>query len=215
MKPARHRARIRRPAGFTLVELMIALTLLTMLMTILFAALRHASRASEAGDQANDRANDALLVHDWLRREFAQAQPLLLRNGDDAARIAFSGRAETLGFVAPLPAHLGGGGLYWIELSLEDSADALQLVLSERPFAPGSESTERVGRRVLANDLTTAGFSYFGAREDDPEPIWQSEWLDRDVLPLLIQLRMEPSDDRFAWPALIIQPKVDGVRTVD
>ena len=214
MMPAGPRARLRQ-AGFTLVELMIALTLLTMLMTILFGALRHASRALDAGDEANDRANDVLLVHDWLRRELAQAQPLLVRDRNGAARIAFSGRAETLGFVAPLPAHLGGGGLHWIEFGLEDSADALQLVLSERPFAPGSEFRESSGRRVLADDLTTAGFSYFGAPEGAEEPIWQSDWLDRDALPLLIQLRMEPSDDRFAWPALMIEPKVDGVRTLD
>lgn len=95
--------------GFTLIELLIAMTLLAFILTLLFAGLRLGSRSWDAAELRTGESERLRVAHGVIRNELAQAYPMKWRNVVDAG-IAFSGEADAVRFVAPLPVRIGEGG---------------------------------------------------------------------------------------------------------
>ena len=64
-----------RQQGFTLLELLIALTLLGLILVLLFGGLRLGVRSWDASQQQIDTLNSLRSLESFLRREMSVAQP--------------------------------------------------------------------------------------------------------------------------------------------
>jgi general secretion pathway protein J len=195
-----------RSAGFTLIELLVATTLLALLSVILFGGLRFGARAWDAGGQSMERTGEIESVQELLRRTLAEAavpEPL----GAAKEQPSVIGNAEWLGFYAPLPRHIGTGGLGRYHLLL-DGDGRLQMAWEprrpERPIdAPTPASPEVILRQVRALKL-----SYYGRAGSEDAPSWHENWNAR-ALPLLIRVEVGfTKEDRRTWPDLIIAPRL-------
>lgn len=206
------RTRQRRPRGpraargFTLLEMLVAVAILSLLVAVTFGAVRTASRSLDAGLQRADATEELRSVADFLRRQLAQLTPLRVPVGDEA-RIAFRGDAERLRFIAPAPQHARGPGLLVFELELTRDAGRTGLALSSAPFDPGSAAfadVETGSRMLLAPDLGAAVFDYFGAEFGDDRPSWKPGWISgAELYPSLVRLRVADSQSAAGWPELV------------
>lgn len=126
---------MRRPykilAGFTLVEVLIAVTILAVLVSLLFGALYTLSRSARAGETALQAVDSDRLVQSFLRRQLGGAVPVTER-GRHRGRVLFDGSMASVRFVGHLPAHRGGGGLQFLELGRESAGESGALVLYYR-----------------------------------------------------------------------------------
>ena len=208
---ARHRQRRRlhgRGAvrGFTLLELLVAVAILSLLVSVTFGAVRTASRSLDAGLERADATEELRSVADFLRRQLAQLTPLRVPVGDEV-RLAFRGDAERLRFIAPAPQHARGPGLLVFELELTQEDGRTGLALSSAPFDPGAggfTDVETASRMVLAPDLGDAAFDYFGAESDDDRPSWKPGWTaSAELYPSLVRLRVAESRRPAEWPELV------------
>ncbi|MGH6912899.1 MAG: PulJ/GspJ family protein, partial [Geminicoccales bacterium] len=87
----------RRAHGFTLLELLVAITLLGVLMAALFGALRLGARVWETGTARQDASARIQIVHNLLRRELAQTVPLAeLGERRAAAAMLFEGAPQSV-----------------------------------------------------------------------------------------------------------------------
>ena len=106
----------RRPqGGFTLVELLMAITLLAMILTLAYQGLRVGTQAVSRGEALVDRTNRMRIVHQFLRNQLSRVLPLTLSSDEDAdgeapAIIMFEGEDDRMRFVAPMPGYLSRGG---------------------------------------------------------------------------------------------------------
>src|SRR5687767_7217603 len=99
--------------GFTLVEMLVAISLMALLSVILFGGLRFGMRAWEVGSDYIDRPTRIERIQNLLRQEISQAL-LPAPVGDPVP--TFFGGPESLTFVAPLPAHRGIAGPHLFQL---------------------------------------------------------------------------------------------------
>jgi general secretion pathway protein J len=209
-----------RERGFTLIEVLIAMTLLGLLMAMLSGGLRLGTRAWEASDARSAELARLEAVHGFIRRTLTGAYPLLRTGDDDAKRqIAFTGGAEAVEFTALMPAHFGVGGFYTITLAVEDGVDGARLVFRRQLYrssdeetpAPAAAITIDEKEKVLLEGVSKAEFAYFGIAENDERPSWRDEWQDQKSLPELVRLSVTFADrDKGTWPDLVIAPRISA-----
>ncbi|MGD8929548.1 MAG: prepilin-type N-terminal cleavage/methylation domain-containing protein, partial [Lysobacterales bacterium] len=111
---------IRRAArGFTLVEILLALTLLSMLMALAYGGLRAATRAADKGQTVLQDSGRIRMAHQFVHKQLNQMLPLVFAENDDQTeRTVFVGEPQRIRFVAPMPGYLGFGGPQVQELAL-------------------------------------------------------------------------------------------------
>jgi general secretion pathway protein J len=164
-------------AGFTLVELLIAIAILGLLMTAAFGSLTLGSRSWELGISKADANQDLRTSIDFVKRQFAHLVPIS-RNVDGQDRIVFTGEPDVARFVAPAPESLGSG-LIVLTLALERQAADVNVWFSIAPFDPGEPSQQSVReawQRSLFAELADASISYFGAPTEMDENAWRTSW---------------------------------------
>jgi general secretion pathway protein J len=193
----------RSEAGFTLLEMLVAMTLLAIVLGSVAGALNLSGRAFESAASRYDAAGELALARDLLRRRVAQAFPLTTGPSGQETYL-FEARAGSLAFAlmeAPGP---GGGGPMRAEFRIEGDPGAQRLVYRQGPLTGGDlhASTLLSGQFDLAFDyLETDGVG--GAR-------WQREWTHRRRLPALIRLSIREAGR--ALPAALVRLRVDADR---
>jgi general secretion pathway protein J len=205
--------------GFTLVELLVALTLLGLISVVLFGGLRFGTRAWEAGDRRAAQLTQVQAVQALLRRRIAQARPPEL---EDAAaveeRTVFAGESDTLQFFATVPSRAGVGGIYAFDLAAIEDDSGVRLELTwrlhraEDETEPGDTPEAGLGgRRVLIDGLERAQFRYFGAPEPGQTADWRDNWPANAGLPELVAIEAEfAQGGGRAWPILQVAPKLSA-----
>ena len=212
MKSLRHGERAVAARGFTLVELVIALSILGVLSLLLVNGLRLATRTWDAVEQRTTAAHQGHLTVIFLQRQIELAQPLRLSRDASVKHISFVGQHRALRFVAPLPGHLGAGGMYWFTLGLVDGRAGNQLVLSYRLFQ--REDWERFGaadaeQAVLMEGLRDLQFEYLEPATADAPARWISDWEAPDRLPPLIRVQItNVPGSGGAWQEFLVAPKL-------
>jgi len=187
--------------GFTLVELLVAVTLFALLSVLLFGALRFGTRAVSAGTARLEWSDELAATSNFLRNEIAGAQPLT-KDEDGRRTVAFDGETASLEFVTLPPAHLAAGGWYALHLGLEESRGKGRLVLTWRMVRADAGETAPQ-RAVLLEDVSSLGFGYFGAENAGEPAAWHERWQSAAALPLMVWLSVGFANGRSA-PDLIV-----------
>lgn len=207
----------RAAIGFTLVEMLIALTLMSLILTTIFSGLYGTSRLwsrSEALAEENDATRIGMTL---LRRLISETVPITRMDGHTPA-LLFQGEQDALRWVAPLPSHGGGTGLYWTGLSLNRTAlGKSQLVLTYVPMRPETPPTPMAFESdsesvVLAQSVEQLEIAYYGTTQDDLPSRWQDDWSAVDRLPALVRLTLRRREGEEPWPTLVVPLRVPAQR---
>ncbi len=207
--PSRDRSASLR--GFTLVELLVALVILGLLMGALYGAFRFSARALEAARQRSERLEEFAAASAFLRERLSAAENVLIATGPRSQTASFTGTAQTLAFVAPMPAEISYGGLYYFRLAFDSTAGATRLDLAlyrTREIFSLEDAADRRTRFIFPGYRPV--FRYYGREEPAPDAptSWHEEWPARGWLPQLVEIRLIPLDPErtspHPWPPLRI-----------
>lgn len=205
--------RQRANKGFTLLEVLVAITIFALVITVLYAGYRVAIRSWESGERSHAALSELRLAGSFIRKHTTQAFPLAVSESN-AWRLWFDGEAQGLVFVTAMPTYLGQGGMYEMTLKVDQQNDGASLVVSRRllhPDAePGRPGASDLARPLLEN-LKSAQFAYFGTTGEDGEESWHTIWQGRQRLPRLVRLRID-SKLVADWPEMIFRLPTDAVR---
>lgn len=196
-------------AGFTLIEVVLAMTLLSVMIVLLFGTLRTSAQSWEGGEGRVAQASEAALVYQFFRRHLSVTQALWQDFDPDQGRIfSFVGKSDALQFVSPLPASAARPGLQMFTVYLRQRNDDRQLVVAVHPFFPETDGqTMRDEDVVILKHVSHFQLSYFGMDPFSGASGWQDDWLDRDSLPQLVRIRVV-RDNELYWPDMYIALRV-------
>ena len=201
--------------GFTLLELLVAMTLLGLIMLMLFGGLRLGTRVWEAGSaRAEDRAR-VEIAQRFLRSYIARARATDRQDRRPRSTGSFLGSSNRLEFAALIPAHLSVGGFHRIVISTDDDDEGrrnltVSLVLLQATEDESGDASVADGAMdaVLLGDIADTQFSYYGVRRGDDQARWDDDWEELDGVPRLVRLRIVFGDgDNRAWPDLVVSPR--------
>lgn len=206
--------RSQRARGFTLLELVIALTLLALMASVLYGALGYAGRSWEGGEAKAEATAGMRLSHGFLRTQLEAQHPLRMRKIVEFP-LLFTGTREELRFAAPLPARITGGGIWYYRLLVKRENEQSRLVLErmlpdvEAAALPEFDKIDKTEASILADNVKELRVGYFGYEPGAARttaPAWRERWDDPNRLPLLIRVDVVPKLGP-AWPTLLVAPR--------
>lgn len=202
----------RGAAGFTLMEVLLAASLLAAALALAFGILRAAGATVTRGEAMAERNERIRAVSQFLRQRISGAQPIAF--GLDAGSgqtLRFAGDARSMRFVADLPAYLGRGGPQLHVLQVNDAGPARRLEVGFQLLRAGVALPASRPPEPLADELAEVEFAYRTLGVDGRPDPWERTWSTPQVLP--VQVRVRIRDARGAWPDMVVAlPLAGGLR---
>ena len=213
--------------GFTLVELQIAMLIMTMIALLMAGALRASVQAWRSSTEHQDVSEHRFLVEQFLRRHLSGMRFTRFQYEAVGSMVSFMGTGEAIHFVAPYPGFDSDGSLYWWTLKNQwsEEKERERLVLEYVPYEPRDmveydarsgivlEEVEP-GTLVVDDALRLVDAEFYA---DDSRGIsgWLGEWEPGRRTPRALRLRLreiEAEGETHALPEITIAPRFNVQR---
>jgi general secretion pathway protein J len=202
--------RLKTRRGFTLLELLIAITLSVVILGILFAAMRLGYKSQATGAERTELSQKIRILSDRITWLFRGAYPYYL-NTVDEEKLFFDGRSDRAGFVTTSVESRGLGpedraGLKWVSIFTDKEG----LKIREKVYFLKDVFDDTGGNVYLLDpDVAKIEFSYYDISEAGKEGVWVSEWNpdDKETLPAAVKILMtlEQGGKKTELPELIVR----------
>jgi len=185
--------KLRARDGFTLLELLLAISLLSLITGSILGGLhlgRRAWETSRASESLDEVENALRAVASLLARSFPA--PIAAQDAS-TGQILFAGTPNACRFIMLSEGGANWGGLLVAEIGGESSGQDLALAVWTRVYRPDASidyARESMTRAVVLKDLVSFQLSYFGVAELGKPPVWSDKWEKRITLPRLIGVKI-------------------------
>ena len=198
LHPSYSERRACRQSGFTLIEILVAISILAIILTSVYGIFSSVSVARGRLDADSEDYHRARVIFDRLGRELRGSY---FRQGNPG--LAFSSTAQDndtlqeleLTTTAVSPLSLGGAGISWVYYRLvpdqEDAARRMVLLRSEQPAYLTANDQIDAGMMRLAAGIETLSVRFYANDQ------WQISWNGHtsgglpEMVELTLQLRTE------------------------
>lgn len=199
-------------SGFTLIEVVIAISLLSIMMVLLFASMRIGAESWNTSESKLDSVNKKAVVYQFFKQHLSMAKPVFELNDPNQVtdisqtKLVFQGSAEAVIFVAGLPMASAHKGLQIFKVGLDPKkSDKLTVWLT--PYL--LRKRQKTEQADLLEGVESIKFAYFGQSTIDSIAMWSEQWERVDQQPQLIKVSIKLKDESF-WPDMIFPLKITG-----
>jgi general secretion pathway protein J len=205
----RSRGRVRRSHGFTLLEVVLTLGLLSLALALALGALRGATQATGRAEAAAQRDERLRAVQSLLRRQVGAALPIAMAIDPATGEMTlWRGEGDRIEFVSAMPGYLSRGGPYVQTLEIVSGPDGQRLQFQHRMLTPDGPLDPEREPVVLLDGIAQARFEFRTLEENGRAGRWTDEWDLPATLPPLVRLKVSFNDESRRWPELVMAPRL-------
>ncbi|RPI35535.1 MAG: hypothetical protein EHM54_07955 [Nitrospiraceae bacterium] len=201
---------LRKNKGFTLIELVIAITLSIVIVVILLAAMRLAYKSQAKGAERVDITQRTRILGDRISWLIRGAYPFFVKKPDEQ-KMFFEGESDKVGFVTTSVDSYGKGpedsaGLKWVSVF----ADKEGLKIREKIFFLEDVFDDEGGKEYLLDpEVKKLEFEYYDIPEGEKQGEWVSDWTpdDKQYIPAAVKFRItiEHEGKTIEMPEIIVR----------
>lgn len=202
--------------GFTILELLVVMTLLSFIMAGLVSAMRSMGQTESTIDSRLELLDNTRTARAFLQQTLARvsAMPLDAEGASGKMVIPFVATTDSLTWIGILPARATLGGRHFFRLAIENVNNKPALVIRFAPWRSDLifNDWQQSESRILLNDIQklkvqTQGLPKMAQEATQEWPLgWQDGWPITDAPPE--QVRLTLVDTQGAWPEWIFPIKV-------
>jgi len=192
--------------GFTLVELIIALLILSFVMVLCASGFKFSTRVWDTINSQSEQLDSLQAVQGFMRKSISLAliNDRLIEDEKEIQHTVFIGAEKSLRYVSYSPQYGVDDYLYKYDLFVDRENNNLSLTY--KPYNLQVNNKKDGAETVLISGVKDIKIEYFsGFETEDSNNGWLTSWDDQFVLPLLIKIRLIFEDEKVAWPELVIQ----------
>lgn len=184
--------------GFTLVEVIIAMSLFALMAVILYGAFDLGHRAVEKGEISWEKNHRVRMVNSILGDHLRSAHPYRLSPRNPA--VFFQGEESRLTFVSAVSLGLGGRGMSKVSLYWQDEGTGYgSLILEEQIPVRVQEEDAGGGHRnsvVLESGVGGVRIDYLPAQPEEDQ--WVDRWdgSERKSLPRAVRIHFKNAGEK-------------------
>lgn len=195
-------------AGFTLMELLVAMTLLGLVMVLLTGGIRFGARVWERSEAQGSHTDTIRVAQEFLRRQLSRAYPLFVTDPTNP-HVEFSGNEDSMALLTTAPQAFSQPGRIRLRIASTKNANSADLIIAMQDELAKNDSFGET--QTLVRGFESLSFSYFGTLPRDKEPSWHHDWTDARTFPLLIRVEGRfPLGDERKWPDLVVAPRINA-----
>ncbi|MCI0469335.1 MAG: prepilin-type N-terminal cleavage/methylation domain-containing protein [Nitrospirae bacterium] len=170
-------------AGFTLLELLIAISMMAVILVIIFGAMRLGVRSIEKGDAKIESLERFRAFINMVDSQIQSQLPLALTEAGEK-RFYFKGEAKFLEFATTISVWGAERGALIASYRVEsDRGVAERLSLSEKTIG-----MENKNETIVLNNVDRISFAYLDRDPATDEAQWVDRWTDDDSIPESIRV---------------------------
>ena len=179
-----------RPRGFTLVEVVIALTIVATLLVVMFGSLRVGLTAWQRGDERAEVLERARSLNQIVTRSLGAAHPYVTSaEGGESPRLLFEGGPDRVAFVTATPPFPTTAPIAFTAVTLSrESGQVPGLAVRQKPLPNAKPFDPGVEPALLDGTVSDVRFRYL--RESDRA--WTESWdaAQEKALPMAVEVTL-------------------------
>jgi general secretion pathway protein J len=185
----------RAPDGFTLLELLLAISLLALITASIMGGVHLGRRSWEttrASDALDEVENALRATAGLVAKSFAVIPDQTQFNGAEQPSI-FIGSPQSCRFVWLSEGGAQWGGLILTEIGVENGPGGGELAVWTKVYRPKeglAPARASMKKTVILTGVAGLEFSYFGAQARDRPPAWNGGWSGAGKLPALVSIKI-------------------------
>lgn len=194
--------------GFTLLETLVVVALLSVLMLALMSAIRSVGQGGDRVDARIQRLDDQRIAVGFVRTVLGRISARSVTNTRGTGPL-FEGAPDHVAWVGIMPARYGAGGRHFFRLAVEEAGASAALVLRYVPWSDQPEFPDwsTAASQVIAPGVQAMTVRYEDPRQPDADAAWGDAWPFVTDLPSRVAIVMEGETlliDRMVVPLRVL-----------
>jgi len=169
--------------GFTILELIVSITILTLIALIMGQGFRIGVNSWEKGEAETVETQKLRILSGMLTQQLKSFYLYRTKLEDeDKENILFKGENDSILFVTTL-ADSSFGGLKWVRYSYKEG-----VLYYKEGLLPDKEVMEKIegDEEILDSDIEEVVFEYYFGNEDE----WKESWDDEESFPESVSVKL-------------------------